>query len=141
MLTILFLSPVLIGVIAILLLNDRIRRQCSPSGRIALYGLVIAGAAVLPIFRGVWPPDFFGAENNLGSVRASTGHEISVVQRWNHRDFYTTVVRVRNPDGQESETVLDMDDSKKWAVSVALDESMRAADIFLGDGREATVEW
>src|SRR6476620_5481322 len=60
--------------------------------------LAIFLSLVLPLAMGVWLPDIFGKQHTLSSTTTSTGYHVSIVQYWNHVDFYTTEARVTAPD-------------------------------------------
>lgn len=139
--TIIFLTPLILVVLAIFIVRSKFRRGPIRLTEIVLYGCAIVAAAALPLQVGVWIPDFLGIESKLNKMEASTGHEIAVVQRWNYRDFYTTAVVVRNPDGDEHETIVDGDDRKEWAAVIELDESTRSAIISLKDRLPFVIEW
>lgn len=141
MLELIFLSPLILVMGGFFLMRFVVRKRPLPTSWFAGVGCLIAGAVALPLFMGVWVPDFLGFENTVGKAATSTGHEIAVVQRWNFADFYTTSVVVRSPDGKECTTVVDGDDAKTWRVPIALDESARMATVTLSGGRDRSIAW
>ena len=95
----------------------------------------------LPLAMGVWLPDVFGKEHTLCSATTSTGYQISIVQYWNHIDFYTTEARVTGPDGVTSVSPIDGDASKSWSATLEIDRSQTRATYRIPNGRTATITW
>ena len=90
---------------------------------------------------GIWLPDVFGKQHTLCSATTATGHRISIVQYWNHVDFYTTEARVIGPDGVTSVTVIDGDASKTWSARLEIDPSQNLATYWIPTGRTDTLTW
>lgn len=108
--------------------------------------LVSASAVVflsfgLPLVYGVWLPDVFGKLHTLCSAQTSSGHQISIVQYWNHVDFYTTEARVTAPGGATSIFLIDGDASKSWGATLEIDPSEKGATYTLPNGRVGTFTW
>ena len=95
----------------------------------------------LPLVYGVWLPDVFGKQHTLCSARTSTGYQISIVQYWNHVDFYTTEARITGPDGVTSISTIDGDASKTWSATLEIDSSQKGATYRLPDGKIGKLTW
>jgi hypothetical protein len=96
---------------------------------------------VLPLAMGVWLPDVFGKQHTLCSATTSTGYQISIVQYWNHVDFYTTEARITSPEGVTSISLLDGDASKTWSATLEIDSSQKGATYRLPNGRIGEITW
>ncbi len=103
--------------------------------------LALFFSLVLPLAMGVWLPDVFGKAHTLCSATTSTGYQISIVQYWNHVDFYTTEARVTDPDGVTSITVIDGDAAKSWSATLEIDRSQTGATYRIANGRTDTITW
>lgn len=138
-LELIFLSPLLLVGLGIYL-----HRRCCHSplhpAHLLVYLITSLGAMLLPLRVGVWIPDFTGLPHTLGKVTATSGHEISVVQRWNYRDFYTTSAMVRAPDGSIDQRLIDGDGPKRWSMEIRLNDS-QSATVFLDGGFPMVVRW
>ena len=95
----------------------------------------------LPLTMGVWLPDVFGKQHTLCSGTTSTGYQVSIVQYWNHVDFYTTEARITAPDGVTSISIVDGDASKTWTATLEMDPSQKGATYRLPNGRVGTFTW
>ena len=125
MLELIFLLPlimVLLGISVNRYANHR--RANSPFAWLVVTSLV-CGAVALPLWMGVWIPDFLGIESTLAKSQSSSGHTFRVVQRWNYSDFYTTTLEVTNPSGTSKSVVLNGDDPKLWRIPLIVDETAR----------------
>ena len=116
------------------------RKSFGPVGWLILT-ISLLVAAILPLGCGVWLPDIFGKQSILCSATASTGHRISIVQYWNHVDFYTTEARLTSPDGATSVTLLDGDASKSWSGTLEIDPPQKSAAFRLLEGRTGVISW
>ncbi|MES2438481.1 MAG: hypothetical protein V4584_05425 [Verrucomicrobiota bacterium] len=103
--------------------------------------LVLVVSVSLPLAMGVWLPDIFGKQQTLSSATTSSGHRISIVQYWNHVDFYTTEARVTGPDGVTSVSIIDGDAAKSWGAGLEVEPSQKGATYRLPDGRTGTITW
>ncbi len=119
------------------------RKSSGPLGWLGLTSVTIALliAAVLPLGYGVWLPDIFGPQHTLCSATSSSGHRVSIIQYWNHEDFYTTEARVTDPDGVTVITLLDGDDGKAWTATLHLDPSQTSATFTIPDGLTGRITW
>jgi hypothetical protein len=95
----------------------------------------------LPLAVGVWLPDVIGQQHTLCSATTASGHRISLVQYWNHVDFYTTEARVTSPEGVTSIILIDGDASKTWSAMLKIDPSQKGAIYRLSNGRTGTFTW
>jgi len=86
-------------------------------------------------------PDVFGHEKTLCTATTSTGYQISIVQYWNHVDFYSTEARVVSPEGVTTVTMLDGDAAKSWGGTLEVDSSQTGATYTLPDGRSGRLTW
>jgi len=102
-------------------------------------GLLLS--VMLPLAMGVWLPDVFGKQHTLCSATTSAGYQISIVQYWNHVDFYTTEARVTSPDGVTVISLVDGDASKTWSAILEIDPSQKGATYRLPDGRSGGITW
>lgn len=118
-------------------------RRKSPSlrGWLVLSSLAVFLSVALPQGWGVWLPDVFGTQHTLCSATTVKGHRISIVQYWNHVDFYTTEARVTAPNGVTSVSTLDGDASKTWSATIQIDPSQTSATYKLPSGRSDTITW
>jgi hypothetical protein len=103
--------------------------------------LVVFLSLGLPLVYGVWLPDVFGKQHTLCSATTSTGHRVSIVQYWNHVDFYTTEARISDPDGVTSVSLIDGDASKSWGAVLEIHPSQKSATYRLPNGRVGTITW
>jgi hypothetical protein len=104
--------------------------------------VALAIAVFLPLDWGIWLPDIPGQHNTLASATTPSGHRITVVQYWNHIDFYTTEARVTAPNGVTTVMVQDDDASKEWSTSIQIDPSQNRATFLLSGGRRTgMVTW
>jgi hypothetical protein len=108
--------------------------------------LVSASAVVflsfgLPLVYGVWLPDVFGKHHTLCSATSSTDYQISIVQYWNHVDFYTTEARITAPGGATSIILIDGDAAKSWSATLEMDPSQSLATYRLPGGRSGKLAW
>jgi hypothetical protein len=117
------------------------RKPLRLRGWLASASLVIFLSLFLPLVYGVWLPDVFGKQHTLCSATTSTGYQISIVQYWNHVDFYTTETRVTSPGGVTAISILDGDASKTWSATLEIDPSQKSATYRLPDGRCADITW
>ncbi len=117
------------------------RKPLGKPGWLVTCSLAIFLSLVLPLAIGVWLPDVFGKEHVLCSATTSSGHRISLVQYWNHVDFYTTEARVTGPDDVSSITVIDGDASKTWSATLAIDPSQTSATYQIPGGRSGQITW
>jgi hypothetical protein len=109
-------------------------------------GLASASAVVflsfgLPLVYGVWLPDVFGKQHTLCSATTSTGYQVSIVQYWNHVDFYTTEARITAPGGATSIIPIDGDAAKSWGAALEMDPSQTLATYRLPDGKSGKLAW
>jgi hypothetical protein len=117
------------------------RRPLGIRGWVVSSLLVAFLSLSLPLGWGIWLPDIFGTTHTLGSATTSSGHRISIVQYWNHQDFYTTEMRVTGPDGVTVTSVLDGDASKRWSATLELDPSQKSATLTYPDGLTGKLTW
>lgn len=103
--------------------------------------LVVFLSLGLPLVYGVWLPDVFGKQHTLCSATTSTGHRVSIVQYWNHVDFYTTEARISDPDGATSVSLIDGDASKSWGAVLEIHPSQKSATYRLPNGRVGAIIW
>ncbi len=104
--------------------------------------LALTIAAILPLGWGIWLPDIPGQPNTLASAKTPSGHRITVVQYWNHIDFYTTEARVTAPNGVTTVMIQDDDSNKEWSTSIEIDPSQNRATFLLSGGRRTgMVTW
>ena len=117
------------------------RKPLGIQGWLVSTSLALFFSLALPSAMGVWPPDVFGTQHTLCSATTSTGYRVSIVQYWNHVDFYTTEARVTDPDGMTSISILDGDASKAWTAIVEIDSAQKDATFKLSDGRSGKITW
>ncbi len=117
------------------------RKPLGIRGWFVSVSLAIFLSFALPLAYGVWLPDVFGKQHTLCSATTSTGYQISIVQYWNHVDFYTTETRITSPDGVTSISVLDGDASKNWGATLEVDPSEKSATYRLPSGRTGEITW
>ncbi len=117
------------------------RKPLGIRGWLVSVSLVLFLSLFLPLVYGVWLPDVFGKQHTLCSATTSTGYQISIVQYWNHVDFYTTEARITPPDGVTSIHVLDGDASKTWGAILEVDLSEKSATFKLPNGRSGPITW
>ncbi|MGL5016543.1 MAG: hypothetical protein ACRDBP_00295 [Luteolibacter sp.] len=117
------------------------RKPLGIRGWLVSVSLVVFLSFFLPLIYGVWLPDVFGKQHTLCSATTSTGYQISIVQYWNHVDFYTTEARIAGPDGVTSLSLLDGDASKAWSATLEVDPSEKSATFKLPNGRSGEITW
>lgn len=117
------------------------RKPLRLRGWLASASLVIFLSLFLPLVYGVWLPDVFGKQRTLCSATTSTGYQISIVQYWNHVDFYTTEARVIRPDGVSSTSLIDGDAAKSWSATLEIEPSQTSATYRIPGGRTSTITW
>jgi hypothetical protein len=79
-----------------------------------------------------WPPDFSGREITLAEFTAPDGTNLRVMQRWNHVDFYTTLLYVTPPNASRIECFIDGDDRKRWSGKIQTQAGSPYAHIVTG---------
>ena len=117
------------------------RRPLGIRGRLISIALTFVLGLGIPVAYGVWLPDILGTQHTLCSASTSTGYQVSVVQYWNYADFYTTEIRVTDPDGLTSVTIIDGDASKSWSATIEIDSSQTCATYRIPSGRTGGVTW
>lgn len=117
------------------------RKPLGTQGWLVTLSLAIFLSFALPLVYGVWLPDVFGKQHTLCSATTSTGHRVSIVQYWNHVDFYTTEARITSPDGVTSISTIDGDASKTWSAILEIDPSQKGATYRLPNGRSGEIIW
>jgi hypothetical protein len=117
------------------------RRPLGIRGWLISTSLAVFLSFILPMAMGVWLPDVFGKQHTLCAATTSTSYRISLVQYWNHVDFYTTEARITSPDGMTSISLIDGDASKTWNASLKIDPAEKGATYTLPDGRSGTLTW
>lgn len=117
------------------------RKPLGIRGWLVSISLVLFLSVMLPLAMGVWLPDISGTQHTLCSATTKSGHRISIVQYWNHVDFYTTEARVTSPDGVTVISMVDGDASKTWSATLEIDPSQKSAIYKLPDGRTGGLTW
>jgi hypothetical protein len=110
-------------------------------GWLIISSIVVLIGVAFPLFCGVWVLDIAGKRHVLCKATTPTGYQVSIVQYWNHVDFYTTEARVTSPAGVTSIIVLDGDADKSWTASLEIDPSRNIANYRVPDGRSGTLTW
>jgi len=97
--------------------------------RVAIISLIALPVILFCVFV-IWPPDVFsGARLTLGSLRLPDGQSFSVVQYWNHIDFYSTELQHLSSDGHSESYTLDGDDHKRWSAQIVADGLNRVVTV------------
>lgn len=117
------------------------RKPLGIEGWLVSVSLVVFLSFFLPLIYGVWLPDVFGKQHTLCSATTKSGHSVSIVQYWNHVDFYTTEARVTSPGGVTTTTLIDGDAAKSWSATLEIDPSQTSATYRIPNGRTATITW
>ena len=117
------------------------RKPLGMRGWLVSISLALFLSVMLPLAMGVWLPDISGNRHTLCSATTKSGHRISVVQYWNHVDFYTTEARVTSPDGVTRISIIDGDASKTWSATLEIDPSQKSAIYKLPNGRTGGLTW
>jgi hypothetical protein len=117
------------------------RKPLGIRGWLVSVSLVVFLSFFLPLIYGVWLPDVFGKQHTLCSATTSTGYQISIVQYWNHVDFYTTEARITAPGGEVSTILIDGDAAKSWSATLEMDPSRTLATYRLPDGKSGKLAW
>ena len=159
MLGLIFLSPLLLVILAALALRFRIRVRFhnDSGGRFtgihvrhrpfqttgwALLTLGVATAVYLPLCFHVWLPDvLFAPHRTLAATASPGGYAFRVVQYWNRCDFYSTELHVTPPNAPTEVFTLDGDDFKTWSVPLAVNEDTRVATVTLSGERTKSIQW
>ena len=117
------------------------RKPLGMRGWLTSASVVVFLSFGLPLAYGVWLPDVFGKQHTLCSATTSTGYQVSIVQYWNHVDFYTTEARMTAPGGATSIILIDGDAAKSWSATLEMDPSQTQATYRLPDGRSGKLAW
>ncbi len=117
------------------------RKPLGMRGWLVSISLALFLSVMLPLAMGVWLPDISGTQHTLCSATTKSGHRISIVQYWNHVDFYTTEARVTSPDGVTRISIIDGDASKTWSATLEIDPSQKSAIYKLPNGRTGGLTW
>ena len=136
MITVTFISPLLLVVFGVLLVRRRVCKRPFAWLGWTCSTFLIVGACLLPLTQGVWILDLAGLPRRLADATGLDGSRFEVVQYWNYVDFYTTEVRTTTPDGNMSVKVLDRDAKRTREAAITLDESDRMVMLEL-DGKAA----
>ncbi len=139
---VIFFIPLLVVVILIYGYRQVIRkRPLGIRGWLISIALILILGLGIPLAYGVWLPDIFGKQHTLCSVSTSTGYQVSIVQYWNHVDFYTTEAQITSPDGITSISLIDGDASKIWSATLKIDPAEKGTTYTLPNGRSGTFTW
>jgi len=78
----------------------------------------------------LWPLDLINPkERTVGSVVSGSGDQLEVVQWWNKTDFYSVVLRHKNPSGETYEMVVDPDSPKWWSCRLRPEQGQNKIEI------------
>lgn len=114
--------------------------------KMLIVAIVICVLIAFPVFLFcafvVWPPDIFtGSRHTIARLTLTNGETFTVIQYWNHSDFYSTELHHYFPDGHVTVDTLDGDDAKSWSVPIRVDEQGRVVTVTLSGHRQRTVSY
>jgi hypothetical protein len=104
--------------------------------RLLVLGVVCALGVLASTQYFVWIPDAFSTSEHLvGKLTLESGHSFTVIQEWNHIDFYSTYLDHREPTGKTKRYVLDGDDIKRWSCTFENNRASGRLNIVFGSDR------
>lgn len=141
MLTLIFLSPLLLVALGVWVTRYCIRKRPYTWSGWSLCVALLVAAILLPLTQGVWILDFTGRTRTLGDERSADGQRFEVIQYWNYVDFYTTEFVVTRPDGSSVKTEIDGDANRNRSAEIILDEPGRTASVLVDGMGYPDVTW
>jgi hypothetical protein len=107
---------------------------------ITLFIITVFCLVICSVF--IWPPDLFSSKQNiLAQAESDDGSKFTVVQFWNGKDFYTTMLKFKPIGAEEEDYVIDGDDIKRWKCRLVLDASKKMLEVILSGKSSGTLQW